>query len=222
MMKNKSPFLDTLFLLRKEGTLTIFSDFKTLSEEEEKEAEDFFESEFEKERLDFLSDKIPFNKEAAIWATKILYHSAQLYLIRKDTAKDLEKLIPQYQDEKDVSAILSADLSLRFLPQLLDALQVADSTDPLVKILENILQQFHYSGIGLDLNLENINWEEELKNKTYRKLYLERIVEKKAYSLAEIPYINQLLIAEFGMYKDIFWKELKINNTQENESRNSI
>ncbi|WP_404987063.1 hypothetical protein ACI513_09340 [Chryseobacterium sp. M5] len=209
-MENKSPFLDTLFLLRKEGALTIFSDLKTLSEKEEKEAEDFFESEFEKERLDFLSDKIPFNKEAAIWAAKILYHSAQLYLIRKDTAKDLEKLIPQYQGEKDVSAILSADLSLRFLPQLLDALQVADSTDPLAKMLENISYQFHYSGIGLDLNLEKINWEEELKDKTYRKLYLERIVEKKAYKLAEIPYINHLLIAEFGMYKDIFWRELKI------------
>ncbi|WP_241507646.1 hypothetical protein [Chryseobacterium piscium] len=210
MMENKSPFLDTLFLLRKEGTLTIFSDFKTLSEKEEKEAEDFFESDFEKERLDFLSDKIPFNKEAAIWAAKVLYHSAQLYLIRKDTAKNLEKLIPQYLGEKKTSAILSADLSLRFLPQLLDALQVADSTDPLVKMLENILHQFHYSGMGLDLNLEKINWEEELKNKTYRKLYLERIVEKKAYKLAEIPYINQLLIAEFGMYKDIFWRELKI------------
>ncbi len=210
MMENKSPFLDTLFLLRKEGALTIFSDLKTLSEKEEKEAEDFFESEFEKERLEFLSDKIRFNKETAIWAAKILYHSAQLYLIRKDTAKDLENLIPQYQGEKDVSAILSADLSLRFLPQLLDALQVADSTDPLAKMLENILHQFHYSGIGLDLNLEKINWEEELKDKTYRKLYLERIVEKKAYKLAEIPYINQLLIAEFGMYKDIFWRELKI------------
>lgn len=221
-MENKSPFLDTLFLLRKEGALTVFSDLKTLSEKEENDAEDFFESEFEKERLDFLSDKIPFNKEAAIWAAKILYHSAQLYLIRKDTAKDLEKLIPQYQGEKDVSSILSADLSLRFLPQLLDALQVADSTDPLVKMLGNISHQFHYSGIGLDLNLEKINWEEELKDKTYRKLYLERIVEKKAYKLAEISYINQLLIAEFGMYKDIFWRELKINNTQENESRNSI
>lgn len=221
-MENKSPFLDTLFLLRKEGALTIFSDLKTLTKKEENDAEDFFESEFEKERLDFLSDKIPFNKEAAIWAAKILYHSAQLYLIRKDTAKDLEKLIPQYQDEKDVSSILSADLSLRFLPQLLYALQVADSTDPLVKMLENISHQFHYSGIGLDLNLEKISWEEELKDKTYRKLYLERIVEKRAYKLAEIPYINQLLITEFGIYKDIFWRELKINNTLENESRNSI
>jgi len=209
-MENKSPFLDTLFLLRKEGALTVFSDLKTLSEKEEKEAEYFFESEFEKERLDFLSYKIPFNKEAAIWAAKVLYHSAQLYLIRKDTAKDIEKLIPQYQGEINTSAILSADLSLRFLPQLLDALQIADSTDPLVKILENILHQFHYSGIRLDLNFEKINWEEELKNKTYRKLYLERIVEKKAYKLAEIPYINQLLTAEFGMHKDIFWRELKI------------
>ena len=211
-MENKSPFLDTLFLLRKEGALTVFSDLKTLSIKEENEAEDFFESEFEKERLEFLSDQVAFDKEAAIWAAKILYHSAQLYLIRKDTAKDLEKMIPQYQDEKNISAILSADLSLRFLPQLLDALQLADSTDPLVKMLENILHQFHYSGIGLDLNLEKINWQEELKDKTYRKLYLERIVEKKAYKLAEIPYINQLLIAEFGMYKDIFWRELKIIN----------
>ena len=209
-MENKSPFLDTLFLLRKEGVLTIFSDLKTLTKKEENDAEDFFESEFEKERLDFISDKISFNKESAIWAAKILYHSTQLYLIRKDTAKDLEKLIPQYQDEKDVSSILAADLSLRFLPQLLDALQVADSTDPLAKMLQNILHQFHYSGIGLDLNLEKINWEEELKDNTYRKLYLERIVEKKAYKLAEIPYINHLLIAEFGMYKDTFWKELKI------------
>jgi len=209
-MENKSPFLDTLFLLRKEGVLTIFSDLKTLTKKEENDAEDFFESEFEKERLDFLSDKISFNKESAIWAAKILYHSTQLYLIRKDTAKDLEKMIPQYQGEKSISAILSADLSLRFLPQLLDALQVADSTDPLAKMLQNILHQFHYSGIGLDLNLEKINWEEELKDNTYRKLYLERIVEKKAYKLAEIPYINHLLIAEFGMYKDTFWKELKI------------
>jgi hypothetical protein len=60
------------------------------------------------------------------------------------------------------------------------------------------------------VELENIYWEEELKDKTYRKLYLERIVEKKSYKLAEIPYINQLLIAEFGIYKDIYWKELKI------------
>lgn len=218
MMETKSPFLDTLFLLRKDECITIFSDLKEISKKEEQDAADYFDSEFEKERLEFLSDQISCNKETAVWAAKVLYHSAQLFLIRENTAKDLNKLIPQYKGMRDISSILSADLSLRFLPQIIAALQNTDPEDPLIELLENILHQFHYSGVGLDLNLEKINWEEELKERTYRKLYLERIVEKKAYKLAEIPYINQLLIAEFGMYKDVFWRELKISN-EENDSK---
>jgi len=210
MMENKSAFLDTLFLLRKDECITIFTDLYEISKKEEQEAADYFESEFEKERLEFLSDQISCDRETAVWAAKILYHSAQLYLIRKDTAKNLDKLIPPFKGKRTISALLSADLSLRFLPQTISALQSADPEDPLIKMLENILLQFHYSGVGFDLDLENINWEEELKDKTYRKLYLERIVEKKSYRLAEIPYINQLLIAEFGLHKDIFWRELKI------------
>lgn len=221
MMKTESLFLDTLFLLRKDECITIFTDLQEISKKEEEDAADYFESEFEKERLEFLSDQINCDSETAVWAAKVVYHSAQLYLIRKDTAKDLEKLIPQFKGKRDTSSILSADLSLRFLPQIISALQNADPEDPLIKMLENILTQFHYSGIGWDLDLEKINWEEELKDKTYRKLYLERIVEKKSYRLAEIPYINQLLMAEFGMYKDIFWKELK-TITKENEPGNSI
>jgi hypothetical protein len=221
-METKSPFLDTLFLLRKDECITVFTDLQEISKKEEQDAADYFESEFEKERLEFLSDQINCDKETAVWAAKILYHSAQLYLIRENTAKDLQKLIPEFKDKRDISSILSADLSLRFLPQIISALQNADPEDTLVKMLENILQQFHYSAVGLDMDLSKINWEEELKDKTYRKLYLERIVEKKAYSLAEIPYINHLLIAEFGLHKDIFWKELKIITKDNGNIRESI
>jgi len=214
MMETRSPFLDTLFLLRKEGTMTIFSDIKSISQKEEQDAADYFESEFEKERLEFLSDKINCDRETAVWAAKVLYHSAQLHLIRENTAKDLSQLIPLFKGKREINSILSADLSLRFLPQIISVLQDVDPEDPLIKILENILQQFHYSGIGFDLDLEKINWEEELKDKTYRKLYLERVVENKAYRLAEIPYISQLLMAEFGMHKDVFWKDLQSINTE--------
>ena len=208
-MEIKSPFLDTLFRLRNDGHITIFTDIQDILKKEEQEVDTFLESEFENERLEFLSDQIDYDSETAVWAAKILYRSAQLYLIRKDTDKNLEKLIQPFKGKMNVPAILSADLSLRFLPQIISALQNADPEDVLIKMLENILNQFHYSGIGFDLDLEKINWEEELKHKTYTKLYLERIVEKKAYKLAEIPYINQLLTAEFGMYKDVFWRELK-------------
>ncbi|WP_228463215.1 hypothetical protein [Chryseobacterium cheonjiense] len=210
MMQPRFPFLDTLFLLRNDECITIFTDIHEISAKEISDTADYLESEFEKERLEFQSNQIDFNKEAAVWAAKVLYHSAQLYLVRKDTSKDLRKLIPEYTGKRDVSFLLSADLSLRFLPQIITALYDADPEDPLIRMLENILQEFHYSAVGFDAELGNINWEEELKDKTYRKLYLERIVEKRSYQLAEIPYINQLLIAEFGIFKDIYWKELKI------------
>lgn len=209
MTEIKSPFLDTLFQLRNDEHVTIFVAIQEISKKEEQDVASYLESEFEKERLEFLSDQVNYDSETAVWAAKVFYRSAQLYLIRKDTDKNLEKLIPPFKGKMDVSAILSADLSLRFLPQIISALKVADSGDPLIKLLENILTQFHYSAVGFDLQLDKINWEEELKDNTYRKLYLERTVEKKAYKLAEIPYINQLLMAEFGMYKDVFWRELK-------------
>ncbi|MDQ1094982.1 MULTISPECIES: hypothetical protein [Chryseobacterium] len=209
MTENRSPFLDTLFLLRKEESMTVFIGLQEIPEKEMLEAADYFRAEFEKERLEFQSAEVMHHQDAALWAAKILYHSAQLYLVRRDTSTDLKKFIPDYTGKIDVSAILSADLSLRFVPQVLAALQIADPEDPLIVLLESLLTRFHYSGIGTDLDLQNINWQDELKNATYRKLYLERIVEKKDYKLAEIPYINQLLIAEFGMYKDVFWKELK-------------
>lgn len=210
MMETRSPFLDTIFLLRNSGSITIFSNLQEISKKEEQEAGDYFEAEFEKERLEFLTKDMNCDKEAAVWGAKVLYHGAQLYLIRENTAKDLDKLIPKPKISPDTSSILSADLSLRFLPQIASVLQTADPYDPLVKILEAILTQFHYSGIGYPLNLEKVNWEKELEDKTYRKLYLERIVEKKAYALAEIPYINKLLMADFGLHKDIYWRDLKI------------
>ncbi|UCA59259.1 hypothetical protein KB553_19830 [Chryseobacterium rhizoplanae] len=216
MMETKSPFLDTVFLLRKNECITLFSNIRAISSTEEQEAEVYFEAEFEKERLEFLSDQLTCNKTTAVWAAKLLYHSAQLYLVREKTADNLDNLIPEFKGTRDISSILSADLSLRFLSEIIFALNSADPEDPLIKILEEILTEFHYSGVGYDLVLGKVNWEEELKDKTYRKLYLERIVEKKAYKLAEIPFINKLLMAEFGMHKEAFWRELKII-TEENQ-----
>ncbi|WP_228458862.1 hypothetical protein [Chryseobacterium bernardetii] len=183
MMETKSPFLDTVFLLRKNECITLFSNIRAISLTEEHEAEVYFEAEFEKERLEFLSDQLTCNKTTAVWAAKVLYYSAQLYLVREKTADNLDNLIPEFKGTRDISSILSADLSLRFLPEIIFALNSADPEDPLIKILEEILTEFHYSGVGYDLDLGKVNWEEELKDKTYRKLYLERIVEKKIINL---------------------------------------
>lgn len=63
-MEKKSAFLDTLFLLRKNECITIFTDLKEISNQEEVDAENYFEAEFEAERLEFLSDRIHCNKKS--------------------------------------------------------------------------------------------------------------------------------------------------------------
>ena len=69
-MEKKSAFLDTLFLLRKEECITIFSDINEISKKEEQDAADYFQAEFEKERLEFLSDTLFCDTETAVWAAK--------------------------------------------------------------------------------------------------------------------------------------------------------
>ncbi len=119
-----------------------FSSLQEISMKEEEGAEVYFETEFEKERLEFLSDQVAYDKKTAVWAAKVLYHSAQLYMIRENTDKDLSRLIPGFKGSRDVSAILSADLSLRFLPEIITALYSADPEDILIKMLEDFLARF--------------------------------------------------------------------------------
>ena len=65
----------------------LFSNLQQISLRKEVEAGDYFEAEFEKERLEFLSDQLTCSKETAVWAAKVFYHSAQLYLIREKYRK---------------------------------------------------------------------------------------------------------------------------------------
>ena len=86
MSEKQSPFVDTIFLLRKEEQLVLYTDDFKISKNEETEIADYLETEFEKERLNFWDSTIAFHKEAAVWAAKILYHSAQLYISKERTS----------------------------------------------------------------------------------------------------------------------------------------
>lgn len=210
-MKTVSSFFKTLYDLRKNGNITVFSKLHTVSKTDLTEVNELLQAEFELERMEFPA-AVDFDAVSALWAAQTVFYSAQLLLIRGDTIKDLATFFPENNRKITLAAILSADLSLRFLPEIYTQLNIADSKDPLLPLLERYLKQFHYAAIGSDIEPEVIDWQAELADPVYRKLYLDRIVEKKDYKRAEIPYINQLLHAAFGLYKDRFWPALKTIN----------
>lgn len=210
-------FLETISYLRQEEHLVIHdSIFKTTKAEDE-DILLFLEQEYENESLNYPFSAPKFNRESGLWASKIVYYAALLLLHRNDTKKDLKNLFPNYGGGIDPSAILSADLCLRFLPQINFELKRIDVEDPLIPILESILCTWHYSAIHTDCIAPEIDFKLFFKNNCLTQLYLDRIVDNKIIQWAEIPYINKLLRSRFGYYKDHFWSTLKSIETEINE-----
>ncbi|RQO30275.1 hypothetical protein DBR32_11925 [Taibaiella sp. KBW10] len=205
----KYYFLDTLMQLRNSEELVLFHKSFTIDAEEAALVTDFLERCYDEECLSYPGQAPPFNAAAALWAAQTVYFTAQLYLFRTDTLKDLAGLFPEPKFSADAGAILSADLCLRFLPKLIQELRYADPEDPLCALLARRLVPFHYSAIGTkEVAIDSINWEQEPTDSCYRYLYLNRIVERKDLERAAVPYWKQSISDHLGAYKTTFWKAL--------------
>lgn len=205
----KYYFLDTLMRLRQAEELVLFHKSFTVDAAEAALVTDFLERSYDEECLSFPEQAPSFNADAALWAAQVLYFTAQLYLFRSDTAKELPALFPVYKRAVDPAAILSADLCLRFLPRLQQELRLADAEDPLTPLLKELLAPFHYSAIGTkEAAIDAINWEVEMSDPCYRHLYLNRIVECKDLERAGLPYWKSRIGDYMGAYKTTFWREL--------------
>lgn len=214
-MDQKSlPFIETLYHLRTIEQVILYNKTMKISDAEAKDALSFLESEYEREAVNYPFLVPKFNGKAALWASKIVYFSAQLLLYRENKVSELNDFLPNYSGTIDASAILSADICLRFLPQIRNELKRIDSEDAILPILEHHLQQFHFSAVGFDLDKETIDVKQIFTDACLKQLYLDRIVSRKAYKLAEQPEINACLLANFGDYKKEFWNELKTIDTE--------
>jgi hypothetical protein len=204
----KLPFLETIYHLRTIEQIILYNKMMAISKEEEKETISFLETEYENEILDYPSKAPEFNAQAAIWGAKTVYFASQLLLYREHKISELDFFLPQYKGVLNASALLSADLCLRFLPQIIIEMKQIDADDLAIPILEKNLEDFHYSAIGFDVFSGTINLEIVFSDESLKQLYLNRVVERKAKKTAAIEEVKRELMAGFGDYKQVFWKEL--------------
>ena len=211
MENKKLPFLETIYHLRTIEQIILYDKVMKISAQEEKETMELLQDEYEKEALDYPFQAPDFDKDSAFWASKIVYFSAQFLLNRENTAKDFNDFIPEFKGELSASAFLSADLCLRFLPQILEELKKIDADDIIIPVLEKHLLTFHYSAIGFDHEVESLDFR-FFKNECFKQLYLNRITDRKDTKLARIPELNTMLLENFGDYQQVFWKNFEIIN----------
>jgi len=208
MPQPQKPFLETLYHLRTLEQVILYNKIAAIPAGEEKETLDFLEAEYEREAVNYPFIAPPFNKAAAIWGAKTMYFASQLMLYREDAATQLVIILPVYEGEVNASAQLSADVCLRFLPQILQKLVLIDTEDPLITIVKERLLQFHYSGVGAAIDITGIDVAPLFTNDCFRQLYLNRVIAHKALNFASLPLVKQGVLESLGNHKNVFWKEI--------------
>jgi len=208
MNQPSQPFLETLYHLRTVEHVILYNKLTAVPFKEEQDVIAFLEGEYERESTDYPYTPPPFSATAALWAAKTVYFAAQLFLYRENKVTDLPSLLPAYSGTIDASAMLSADLCLRFLPSIKYALEGVDVNDPLLPVIEQYLKQFPYSGIGRDGEFTVPDTAIIINNNCLKQLYLDRVTERKAIKWANETVIKSALLANVGNYKTHLWREL--------------
>lgn len=204
----QSYFLKMIQRLRQHEEIMLYGNVLQVTDEETVLVSDFLKTEFERESLHYPFSIPEYDAAAALWAAKTAYIAAQLILYRENNSKELSLLLPDYAFEQSASAILSADLCLRFLPDMIRQLHVVDSEDELVEVLGAKLQYWHFSGIGWDsLDIDRIALSPIMENACLYQRYCERIIHHRRIALAAHPLLNEVVSAQLGIHGQHLWKE---------------
>ena len=196
---------------------------------EEKTVADLLRGEYIKEVLNFPGAAPSFEPDAAVWAARIVFNASQLLLFREKDAQDIVELLSPYSGPMTPAAILSADLCLRCLPDVIVKAREINPDDPLIGLLEDLLQVWHYSGIGYfrlpegggepagaedSVGIDSMSGGGEfdfspiLADDCLRLLYIDRVIERRVTALANLPELRPGILAVMGDHGTSFWKEL--------------
>ena len=208
-------FLDMISTLRKEEEVILFEQLLQVDTFEKESVMQFLKEEYLAESSHYPFKVPEFHPEAALWAALTSYIGAQLILFRQNLPDEIEPLFPVATFQPTPATILSVDLCLRFLPAMTEQLNLIDTEDLLIDILEKRLHIWHYSGIAHSLAAETLDLSVVHSDPCVQQLYLNRITQYKNIELAKLPSISPLLRANMGIYQDEFWNELKLQTIDE-------
>lgn len=210
---NDAPFYQMVSALRQDEVVILSSHDLYILPEDRVKVTELLANEYLEEAYSYPYTAPGFDAEAALWASEVTYLAAQLILNRQHAGKDLPALFPAEPATLTPSAILSADLMLRFLPQMVQKLRQLDIEDELIPILENLLIRWHYSGIEGEIKYEELKVEVYMAHSSLRQLYIDRVIAFKNLPRAMHPTIHPWVKASLGIHQSTLWKEFDTIST---------
>lgn len=150
-----------------------------------------------------------FDPEAALWAAKYIFSTIQLVLLRDIGEEKLNQLLTDYKGACTSEAIYSADLMLRFLPDIFRFASGLSPEDPLIYKLKAIARLWPFSSIGIaDINVTI--GDKILDHPSLRVAYIDRLILKKDIERINNKHELKLVKEALGAYQAKLWPGLNL------------
>jgi hypothetical protein len=149
-----------------------------------------------------------FNLAAAGWAAAYLYRAVQFILLRELDETIMQQSLLPYSGEYSPAAIYSADLTLRYLPDLFDLAKGLSPHDPLVKQMQETALAWPFSAAGIPLETD-ADISTIMSHPSLKQAYIDRIIYAKDLRKCRHPECHPLVQEALGSYSDVFWPQFE-------------
>ncbi len=164
---------------------------------------------YNEDRLEMPLTPPDFSEEAALWGAAYCYNSLQMMMMRTAEEDMIGSYLKGFEGAYNASAIYSADLILRYLPDLLKTAKGLAPADSLVDYITQTASQWPFSIANEQVNHDEARIEMILNDASLRIAYADRIIKSKNKKLAEKDKIKEIINEALGNHASVIWPEFK-------------
>lgn len=155
-------------------------------------------------RLALASQAPELDLEVAAWAASLLAESARLAIAREMGPKQIEEIFTRECPRRRSPEVdYSADLFLRYVPDLLKWVQRLASDDPLVARLRQVAADWPLSSVGIKELMVVGDLAPFIEHPGLRQLYVDRILSTGDIGRLKDERVARAVRAALGAYPDL-------------------
>lgn len=149
-----------------------------------------------------------FHASAAVWAAIYLYRSIQLTLLRNLDEEAVRGLLTPFPGEMTAAAAYSADLTLRYLPTVMEFAKGLSPKDVLVILMKETALHWPYSSVGMEIQ-EQPDINDIINDPCLKYSYIDRIIEARDMNRCGNAQVNALVAEALGAHAGTLWPQFK-------------